>query len=143
MSNKFVQLSKAIEAQDALAVKRCLSLHPSLVHTQNSSGHTALHIAAAVNSSAQVLKELFSAGASCQAVDLYHDTPLHVAASAGHTVALKELLADAGRRSCLKAMNRDGATPLHLAAAAGYFDAAQLLVNAGAQLDVRNRVGRT
>eukprot|EP00775_Hariotina_reticulata_P005700 gene5700-5939_t len=56
---------------------------------------------------------------------------------------MKELLADAGRRSCLKAMNRDGATPLHLAAAAGCLDAAHLLVNAGAQLDVRNRANQT
>ena len=53
---------------------------------------------------------------------------------------VKELLSDAGRRSCLKAPNRDGATPLHLAVQAGLLDIAQLLVNAGAKVDATDRV---
>lgn len=53
---------------------------------------------------------------------------------------VKELLSDAGRRSCLRAMNREGATPLHLAVQAGLMDVAQLLVNAGAKVDASDRV---
>lgn len=55
---------------------------------------------------------------------------------------MKELLSDAGRRSCLKALNRDGATPLHLAVQAGLLDIARLLVNAGAKVDATDRVRR-
>jgi hypothetical protein len=53
---------------------------------------------------------------------------------------VKELLSDAGRRSCLKALNRDGATPLHLAVQSGLLDIARLLVNAGAKVDATDRV---
>jgi ankyrin repeat protein len=53
---------------------------------------------------------------------------------------VKELLSDAGRRSCLRAMNREGATPLHLAVQSGLMDVAQLLVNAGAKVDAPDRV---
>lgn len=53
---------------------------------------------------------------------------------------VKELIADAGRRSCLKSMNRDGATPLHLAVQAGLLDIVQLLVNAGSKVDATDRV---
>jgi hypothetical protein len=53
---------------------------------------------------------------------------------------VKELLSDAGRRSCLKALNRDGATPLHLAVQTGLLDIARLLVNAGAKVDATDRV---
>lgn len=53
---------------------------------------------------------------------------------------MKDLLSDAGRRSCLKALNREGATPLHVAVQAGLLDVAQLLVNAGAKVDATDRV---
>lgn len=60
--------------------------------------------------------------------------------SQGHTAVVRELLTDAGRRSCLKAANRDGATPLHLAVLADHLDVVQALVNAGARTDMRDRV---
>lgn len=53
---------------------------------------------------------------------------------------VKELLSDAGRRSCMKSMNRDGATPLHVAVQAGLLEVVQLLVNAGAKVDAVDRV---
>lgn len=55
---------------------------------------------------------------------------------------VKELLSDAGRRSCLKALNREGATPLHAAVQTGHLDIAQLLVNAGAKVDATDRVSQ-
>jgi ankyrin repeat protein len=66
------------------------------------------------------------------------DTVLH--SMQGHTAVVRELLTDAGRRSCVKSTNRDGATPLHLAVVAGHADAVQALVNAGARTDARDRV---
>ena len=53
---------------------------------------------------------------------------------------VRELIADAGRRSCLKAMNKDGSTVLHVAAAAGQAAVVQLLLDAGARPDARDRV---
>lgn len=58
----------------------------------------------------------------------------------GHLTVTKDLLADAGRRACVKSMAKDGSTALHLAAAAGHDDAVQLLLGAGARPDARDRV---
>jgi ankyrin repeat protein len=55
---------------------------------------------------------------------------------------VRELIADAGRRSCIKAMAKDGATVLHAAAAAGQAAMVQLLLDAGARPDARDRVSR-
>jgi len=53
---------------------------------------------------------------------------------------IRELIADAGRRSCLKSLAKDGSTVLHVAAAAGQAGAVQLLLDAGARTDARDRV---
>lgn len=55
---------------------------------------------------------------------------------------MKELTADAGRRCCLKVVNKQGATPLHLAAAAGHTGVAQHLMSVGAKLQARDKVSR-
>lgn len=58
----------------------------------------------------------------------------------GHLAVVKELIADAGRRSCLKLMAKDGSTALHIAAAAGRAEVVQLLMDAGARPDAKDRV---
>jgi hypothetical protein len=60
--------------------------------------------------------------------------------SQGHLAVVRELLADAGRRSCLKSLSKDGSTALHIATAAGQAEAVQLLLDAGARTDARDRV---
>jgi len=61
----------------------------------------------------------------------------------GHLSVLRELLSDGGRRACLRSVSKDGFTALHLAAATGKADAAQMLLDAGAKLDARDRVGHS
>lgn len=58
----------------------------------------------------------------------------------GHLAVVRELLADAGRRSCLKSLSKDGSTALHVAAAAGQAEVVQLMLDAGARTDARDRV---
>ena len=55
---------------------------------------------------------------------------------------MRELLADAGRRACLKTLAKDGSTALHAAAAATQPAVVQLLLDAGARTDVRDRVSK-
>ena len=126
-----------------------------------------MHAAAAVGC-LSTAKELLQAGGSFNVTDANGDLPLHVAsrqvkqlsltwASApmlacpsvfyptvqGHLAIVRELLADAGRRSCIKAMNRHGATPLHVAAANGQTEVVRALVNGGAKTDMKDRVSAT
>eukprot|EP00878_Enallax_costatus_P034917 GHUV01038862.1.p1 GENE.GHUV01038862.1~~GHUV01038862.1.p1 ORF type:complete len:155 (+),score=31.09 GHUV01038862.1:512-976(+) len=134
------QLFRAIHVDDQATVKRALSLNPALVHAKHPrDAHTPLHSAAAAGN-LPLLKELLHLGASCQSSDFNNETPLHIAARQGHPAIVKELLRDAGRRSCLRSMNRDGATPLHLAAAAGHTDVVRMLLNAGSRGDLKDRV---
>jgi ankyrin repeat protein len=58
----------------------------------------------------------------------------------GHMAVVRELIADAGRRSCVKALAKDGSTVLHVAAAAGHAAVVQQLLDAGARTDARDRV---
>lgn len=60
----------------------------------------------------------------------------------GHAAAVRELLADAGRRAAAKSQAKDGSTPLHAAAAGGHAEVVQMLLDAGARADVRDRVSR-
>ena len=69
-------------------------------------------------------------------------TPLHYAASRGHT-SIAELLIRAGSRS-LDAPSRNGSCPLHLAASAGHKSMVKLLIQSGSQsLDTPGKNGRT
>lgn len=68
--------------------------------------------------------------------------PLKPLSRKGHLAAVRELLADAGRRNAARAQAKDGSTALHIAAAAGHADVARALLDAGARVDVHDRVRR-
>ena len=67
-------------------------------------------------------------------------TPLHLAARAGGSDVLGELLA---RGASLGARDRSGRTPLHDAAAANAIEAIEMLLASGADLRVRDNDGNT
>jgi ankyrin len=68
------------------------------------------------------------------------ETPLHIAAGAGHT-ELTQALVLAGP-DCLEIRDRLGETPLHKSARGGHADSATVLVKNGAHTDVTNRKGQ-
>ncbi|KAL3681394.1 hypothetical protein R1sor_024350 [Riccia sorocarpa] len=70
-------------------------------------------------------------------------TPLHLAASRGHTNVLKTLVTWPGL-NIEEAVSDEAFTPLHLAAHGGYTDCAKLLVEAGIDLNATDNIfGRT
>jgi ankyrin repeat protein len=85
------------------------------------------------------VKRLIGAGADLEARDKYDETPLHCAATWGHTEAAKALI-EAG--ADLEAMNKYDKTPLQVAAQWDHREAVRLLISAGADLEA-NRDGWT
>jgi len=109
------------------------------VNGRDSSGQTALHIAAATGN-LPVAEELLRFGANVKAVEhVSGHTALHTAAESGDT-AMVELLA----WSNLRAVNhpdRKGRTPLHAAALTGAIDVTLALLEAGARCNVMDHSG--
>jgi hypothetical protein len=67
------------------------TLFPFLVDWSNTSGKTALHIAAQTNN-ADFLNQLCDLGADVTLADLQGNTPLHYASAWGHTDCIRVLL---------------------------------------------------
>ena len=131
---------KAVDERDTKAVKLFLSAGID-VHATNSSGETALHIAAN-NDDAETIAMLLKAGADINAKDERGKTPLLDAVTNGYgglkaTPPLIAAGADLktrykyGNSILFEAANSDAAAPV------------QALIKAGAELDAANENGET
>lgn len=98
---------------------------------------SALHLAASRGHSGCV-EELLFRGAEVNA-DPGGNTALHDACIGGHSVCVQLLLSHGADPEMLSA---DGCAPLHLCNSAQSFQCAELLLNAGAEINVRMRESR-
>ena len=73
----------------------------------------------------EILKMLLASKADVNARAEYRETPLHMAAGSGNTVALR-LLTEHGAH--VNAQRRDRKTPLHLAASNGHIEIVKILI---------------
>lgn len=108
------------------------------VKAVNANGQTALHYH---KGRSPVITELLSAGADANASDMAGSTPLHRAAGPGHLDALRALLAHPA--TTVDPVDRYGATPLHRACEEGRVEAAVVLLGHGANVEKKDREGRT
>jgi ankyrin repeat protein len=108
------------------------------INVRNKRGLTALH-AAAYGGNKQVVELLLSKNASVNdSENLFKMSPLHAAAEEGHADVVQVLL-DA--KADIKAQERNGYTPLTQAGWREYWDAADLLMKAGATCQKADLVG--
>lgn len=108
------------------------------INIRNKRGLTALH-AAAYGGNIQVVELLLSKDASVNDHDnFFKMSPLHAAAEEGHADVVKVLL-DA--KADIEAQERNGYTPLTQAGWREYWDAADLLMKAGATCQKADLVG--
>lgn len=99
------------------------------IEVRNKSGLTALH-AAAYGGNLDVVKLFIAKGAAVNDNrNFYHMTPLHAAAEEGHADVVAFLLAN---KADIEAKERNGYTPLTQAGWREHWDAAELLLKAGA-----------
>jgi ankyrin repeat protein len=86
------------------------------------------------------IAHVIDAGADLDIQSRYVHNALHLAASYGHTDAVK-LLVDNG--ALVDVLNKNGNTALHFAANYGYTDCVRLMVDKGAILNAVNKQGYT
>ncbi|KAH0596363.1 hypothetical protein MHUMG1_05479 [Metarhizium humberi] len=101
---------------------------------------TPLHYAAANDHLAPVLL-LLLLQSDVNARDILDWTPLHYACNARQFLVVQKLLEEG--RSQVNAQGIDGVAPLHLAAMNGNIETVQLLIRAGAALDIQDASGTT
>ncbi|MCV3739318.1 ankyrin repeat domain-containing protein [Rhizobium sp. TRM96647] len=108
------------------------------INIRNKGGLTALH-AAAYAGRMDVVEILVARGADVNdAKNFYHMTPLHGAAEEGHANVVAFLLA---RNVDIEAKERNGYTPLTQAGWRSHWEAADLLIKAGANCQKAEIVG--
>ena len=110
------------------------------IEIRNKGGLTALH-AAAYGGNLDVVELLVAKGAAVNdQKNFYHMSPLHAAAEEGHADVVTFLLAN---KAEVEAAERNGYTPLSQAGWRGYWDAAGLLMKAGAVCQKADLVGES
>ena len=133
---------RAVETNNVRNARRALGKGVSVDDPIDETGFTALMLAAEIGH-VKMIKFLTDNGASMVKVDRYGYNPLHFAA--GPKGASEGLIAclEISKEGMNAIENEQGNTPLHFAAANGFVDKVTILVEAGADLTIRNTIGNT
>ena len=126
----------------SLACSKMLLQAGANVRTMNRFGLTALFYAHVCNADNAYMSAVLAPGISLSAATIYGDTPLHMAAGYGCLPMLEALLHHGAE---IDALNDNGESPLSYSLN-GYLmadDAAQCLLNAGADYTIIDKLGRT
>lgn len=136
----FTPLLYAAREGDALAVEREIAAGAN-VNQRLKNGVTALMLAS-IKGHRDIVRALLTASADVNASNK-GTTALHVAAHQGHGSVIRDLLAAGARVDARTDAGYLRSTPLLDAAGAGQLDAAEILMNAGADVNARDELGLT
>lgn len=130
-------LVKAMQLESLRVAQTLIQARGIDINAASPAGETAL-MHACIKGHLDVVKQLLALGAR---VNQPGWTPLHYAASADaeHSVAIAALLLE--QHAYIDAESPNQSTPLMLAAQYGSQDMVQLLLDAGADVQVRNQLG--
>ena len=136
-------MESAVDANNVRNARKVLKKGFSVDAPITNEGVTALMIAAEMGKTKMINFLATEAGASMQKVDKQGYNPLHFTAGfSGSVEGLRACLAIS--TGSINARETDqGNTPLHFAAANGSLEKVTLLVEAGADLEIKNNIGNT
>jgi len=106
------------------------------------NGVTPLHLAS-LKGHAEIVHRLLTAGANANAVAITGDTPLMFASSGGHTTIVKDLLSHGASVNALSGEKYGDHTALISATESGQVETVQVLLDAGADPNLRTVHNRT
>ncbi len=116
------------------------------VNVQNDCGDTPLHTAAvhAYKFDGEFINMLSRAGANINAQNIEGQTPLHVAVQCGNGKSNRNFIINLLRLKDIdiNAQDKEGNTPLHLAVKCGLPEIVKLLLENGANRNLRNKEGK-
>ncbi|KAK7074366.1 hypothetical protein SK128_009451 [Halocaridina rubra] len=127
------------------AVKSSDAYETDPLNIMNKKHQTALHFAALIGH-VKILDMYLDAGANIISKDENGFTPLHVAITAGKGNVLQQFLKCMEKRnlsSILNVTTNTGKTPLHYAAHIGHKELLKMLVDAGADINIKDEDGCT
>jgi ankyrin repeat protein len=132
------QLYNAITYEDVPKAKAALAAGIDWANDgKTDHQYSTLHFAVGHTSSngVEILKLLLATKADVHARAEYRQTPLHIAAQNGNTIAVKLLIE---RKADVNAQQRDRKTPLHLAASNGHVEIVRILIENKADVNARD-----
>jgi ankyrin repeat protein len=134
------EIHDAVRSGDLEKVKTILQSHAEWLNSPDQNQKTPLHLALE-SGHADIAKYLIEQGADINLKDKDKAAPLHNAAYLGN-LEIVDILLKKGAVS-LNEGNFRGQTPLHFACERGYLEVAKRLLDAGADIEARDMVGRT
>ena len=134
------EIHDAVRGGDLEKVKTLLQSHGDWLNSPDQNQKTPLHLALE-SGHADIAKYLIEQGADINLKDKDKASPLHNAAYLG-SLEIVDVLLKQGATS-LNEGNFRGQTPLHFACERGHPDVATRLLDAGADIEARDMVGRT
>lgn len=134
-------LHSAADGGDARVVEALLQNGAGVVvNAVAGGGFSPFHVAA-IRGREEASMALARAGAAVHRKAPYKQSALHLAAGAGHAGMISALVVDL--RVAVEGGDDMGATPLHTAACHGKADCVRVLLGLGAEVDARDRCGRS
>ena len=123
-----------------MALSRHILERDGNIDMRDSNGRTPLFLAAGFNRP-EVLDFLLQQGAGLESENQIGSRPIHMAAGFNNNARALSTLLAAG--ADVNKANNLGSTPLHWAAGSEALPQSRLLIDSGAQINVRDKQGRT
>eukprot|EP01118_Nematostelium_gracile_P019811 TRINITY_DN933_c0_g1_i5.p1 TRINITY_DN933_c0_g1~~TRINITY_DN933_c0_g1_i5.p1 ORF type:complete len:259 (+),score=76.51 TRINITY_DN933_c0_g1_i5:49-777(+) len=113
------------------------------LNQKNDTGRTALIYACSKAKDPETINILLKNGAKVNLTDAYGATPLHRAAAnkSKSSLPIVQLLIENGAN--INAQDKEGTTPLHIACQEDNEGVAMAIVNAGADVEIKNELDRS
>uniref|UniRef100_A0A1I7ZFJ0 ANK_REP_REGION domain-containing protein n=1 Tax=Steinernema glaseri TaxID=37863 RepID=A0A1I7ZFJ0_9BILA len=135
------ELNGYLRANNGDEARRMINKNPALLQKKDDAGRTCVHWAASGGCLPLVEYAISQNSDDAVAIDDMGFSPLMIAAAAGRTEVVRYLMTNP--IVCINSLNGNGQCSLHYAASKGHESIVKMLLEAQAEVNVRDRFGAT